>query len=364
MTGRPRSHFGRFRPRRRTAALLVASGILLLLVGGPFASTLGRVVHVLPRVGFAHPLASNNSSFAQKNFSINATDFPSYAPNQLSVAPNTNITFIVHNSGIYNHTFTLSRQPSQPGFPSPDPRSTPTQVYQYFNRFGSFVNLSLAPNATAYANLTISSALAGTSLEFVSVIPYQFQAGMAGFLNVTRPLGPGVQVSDNASDSLAFVPQILAVNTSSYPVTIDVAVYDLGGALSHTWTLSPVPNATLFPKNFTQFFSAHPPLANVAVQPTPGVAQWGNFSVAVPGIYEYICTIQGHFNPPSGNMFGYLYVGIPPPAPNATPVESTAIVQASILVGGGALLGFGLLLALVGAFTGRFPKPPPPSPGH
>lgn len=366
MTGRPTLGSRRPGPLRVTAAVLIGTGLLLLAAAGPLAHPLGRFVHSAPRVEYAHARSVGpgpSVNFTHVNLTINATDYPSFDPNLLTVDPNTNITFIVHNVGpYYNHTFTLARQPSLPGAPVPDPRESPTQIYQYFNRYGSYVNLSVAPNATAEANFTVTAALAGASFEFLSLVPYQFQAGMFGFLNVTQPLGPGVNLTINATQSLNFVPNLLGVSTPAYPVTVDVAVYDIG-VLPHTWTLAPQSNVTLLPSNFTSYFQAHPPLADVSVQ-SAGVAYWGNFSVGAPGIYEFICKIPGHFNPPSGNMYGFLYVGIPVPENVTPPPPSTAIVQGGVLVGGGALLGFGILLAVIASFGGRFPKTAGAKPGH
>jgi hypothetical protein len=61
-------------------------------------------------------------------------------------------------------------------------------------------------------------------------------------------------------------------------------------------------------------------------------------------------------------MNGFLYVGVPLPAPVLPP--STAIVSVWVLYSGGGLLGLGGLLAGAGLLVGRFPRSPPPSGGH
>jgi hypothetical protein len=86
---------------------------------------------------------------------------------------------------------------------------------------------------------------------------------------------------------------------------------------------------------------------------------WGNFTVKAACVYQYICTISGHF---ANGMTGDLYVGVPPPPP--VPAPSTAIVDTWVLVGSGVLLGIGVLVAVVAAYVGRFPKAPGASEKH
>ena len=55
-------------------------------------------------------------------------------------------------------------------------------------------------------------------------------------------------------------------------------------------------------------------------------------------------------------------MGVAPPAVAAPP--STAIVDAWVLGGSAALLGIGVLLAVVATYTGRFPRRPGSHKGH
>ncbi|MCI4360771.1 MAG: hypothetical protein L3J91_03635, partial [Thermoplasmata archaeon] len=235
---------------------------------------------------------------------------------------------------------------------------TPTQVNAFFRANLSIANVSVPPQSTVFTNVSLpSSATTGSSYEIVSVIPYQFQAGMHGFLNVTGgALGPGVVLNIQATDAFRFVPDTLAVNASSYPVTVDVDASNVG-VLPHTWTLAAQPNYSLSSSNYSSYFQAHPPLGRAVLQ-NGGSSNWTNFSVPGPGIYEFICEITGHF---LNGMDGFLYVGVAPPA-NVTP-PSTAIVQEGILIGAASLLGIGALFAVAAAYTGRFPRAPP-GPSH
>jgi len=115
---------------------------------------------------------------------------------------------------------------------------------------------------------------------------------------------------------------------------------------------------TLLATNFTDYFTAHAPLVNVNVPAIPGGTVWANFTITAPGVYQYICEISGHF---AAGMYGFLYVGVPVPAPPAAP--SAAIVDSWVLVGSAVLLGIGAVFAGVAALAGRFPPHTPP-PGH
>jgi hypothetical protein len=80
---------------------------------------------------------------------------------------------------------------------------------------------------------------------------------------------------------------------------------------------------------------------------------WANFTVPGPGVYQYICTVSGHF---ANGMTGFLYVGVVPP-PQAAP-PSTAIVESWVLVGSGMLLAVGIVVAVATMFVGRIPTAP------
>jgi uncharacterized cupredoxin-like copper-binding protein len=340
------------RSLRRGAQACVIVGSLLLLAALPF--TTAHPTTVVHRASSGGGPGGGSGHTVMVN--LTATDNPSFTPNGISTPSGTLVELLISNTGSLAHTFTLSKVPNK----RLAQNLTPGELNAFFNANGSLLNVSLAPHSVTGANVSIPDTAGGNSYEFVSVLPYQFQAGMLGFLNVTAgPSGPPVVLNVNALGAQTlWDPSILAVNASSYPVAVTVQVTNLGSA-THTWWLSPFPNYNLSYGNFTQFFQAHAPLAAVNLAGSPGGTVDANFTVGQPGVYEYICTVPGHF---ANGMFGFLYIGVPPPAPATSP--GTAIVQAGILVGGAALLGIGVLLALVASFTGRFPRQPPSEGSH
>ncbi len=333
---------------------MFAVGIVLLLVGIGLDRPPIPIEHARA-IGFGTALATGNTS---ENATLNLTDAPSYTPNNLSVPAGTVLHLTLVNVGNYSHGFTIANQTG-----SVLNRSwSPAALDHYFAVNGTFAsaNVTVGAGDTDQLNVSVPASAAGNSYEFTSLVPYQFQAGMLGYFNVTGPpTGPGAMLAVATSGSqLLFVPAVLAVNTSSYPVTVDVAVSNMGSN-AHTFWLEAQPNNTLNSANFSTYFSAHPPLAAVNVPTSPGVVKWANFSVKAPGIYQYICTIPGHF---ADGMTGYLYVGVPPPAPTVPP--STAIVSEWILWTGAAVLALTTLLAAAALLVGRFPRAPPPAGGH
>ncbi len=289
------------------------------------------------------------------NLTLNLTDAPAFDPGVLLVPVSTELHLTLQNLGDYNHSFTLLNRPNF----RLNSSWSPAELDAYFHANGSQANVTVAPGGSALLNLSFQAEQAGFSFEFVSVVPYQFEAGMSGFLNVTGPpSGPGVvaNVSTSAS-ALAFVPDEVAINASSYPVTVDIAVSNLGSNV-HTFWLEGQPNETLLSSNFTTYFQQHPPLASLDVPTTPGTIAWANVSFPAAGVYQYICTVPGHF---AAGMTGYFYVGVPAPAVPIPP--STAIVSVWVLWGGAAALVVGSLLAAVALIVGRFPRGPAP-PAH
>jgi len=333
------------------ARILSVTGIVVLLLGVSYA---GIGAPRAPRiVTFSSGLPPGGGS-ASVNLTVNLTDSPSFEPSSLKAPPNAVLHLHLKNTGVLNHTFTIS---TKANFVVPT-NWTPTQLDAFFTTNGSIVNISVPAGSTIFTNVSLPGyAVTGESFEIVSVLPYQFQAGMRGFLNVSvGTLGPGVVLDVQATDTFRFVPDALAVNATSYPVTVDVDATNIG-VLPHTWTLVAQPNYTLLASNYSTYLQAHPPLGRASLA-NGGESNWTNFSVAAPGVYEFICEITGHF---LNGMFGFLYVGVAPPA-NATP-PSTAIVQVGILVGAASLLGIGAIFALAASYTGRFPRTPP-SGGH
>jgi uncharacterized cupredoxin-like copper-binding protein len=326
-------------PLRRALPWLLAA-LLVATVGLPSAAAVARLPS-FPMIGYAHPETANSSA------TVNMTDAPAFTPRSLVAPAGTNLSIHLVNQGDFNHTFTLSKVPNVVLSSS----WTPTELYSFFDKNGSLANVSVGPGGSAWANVTFNSSVGGDSFEFVSVVPYQFQAGMWGFVNLTVT-GPGLLLSENTTDGYAFVPDVLSASPVHYPVKLDVLVTNTG-SLDHTFTLSPLSNYTISPANFTQFFATNAPIVSVPINSGAGTTAWANFTVRGPGIYQYICEIDSHF---ANGMTGLLYVGIPPPP--APPPLSTALVDSWVLVGSAVLVGVGVLIAAIASYSGRFPSPP------
>ena len=342
----PSDRATRRRAYSAVARLSAAGGILLLLLGT--ALTAGGA----PPVGSAHPASVGpppGGGGTIVNLTVNLTDAPAFDPSTLEVPASAGVSLELANHGAFDHSFTLSTVSGHVLSPSLSPQA----LGAFFAANGSVANVTVAPGATAFVNFSLpTGASAGSSYEFVSVVPFQFQAGMRGFLNVTgAPSGPGLVFEEKATDQFQFLPAALGANPSAFPATIDVQVTNAGSA-AHTWTIAAQPNVTLGFGNYSKYFADHPPAASVAFT-AGGQTEWANFTVLKPGVYEYICTISGHF---ANGMYGFLYVGVPVPG-NVTP-PSTEIVQEGVLLGAGSLLGIGGLFALAGSFSGRFPRRP------
>ena len=324
------------RPLRRALPWFVGA-LLLASIGFPSVAALS-LVPTAPEVGFAHPLAS------VQNISVNLTDQPSFSPSFLTVPAGSNISLHLVNVGQFVHTFTLSKTPNARLSPS----LTPAGVDAFFAQNGTLANVSLAPGGAGWANLTFNASEGFDSFEFASVVPYQFQAGMWGLLNLSST-APGLELSENTTNSPAFLPNVLSASPPRYPIVIAVLVTNEGG-LGHSFTLVPQSNVSITPQNYSDYFKDHTPLVNQNVPALPGGSAWANFTIPAPGIYEYICEVSGHFG---AGMFGFLYVGVPVPPP--PPAPSTAIVEGWVLTGSAILLGVGVVLTAVAALAGRFP---------
>jgi uncharacterized cupredoxin-like copper-binding protein len=332
------------RPLRALPWLL--AGLVLLGAGLPSVAAASQWVVIASPVGYAHSLT--NTSLV-----VNMTDAPAFVPRTLSAPAGSNVSIHLVNTGAYAHTFTLANHSRAVLNTS----WSPSQLYAYFSSNGSFANVSVAAHGQGWANFTLNASTSGDSFEFVSVVPYQFQAGMWGYLNITVS-GPPLLLSDSTYDALTFVPAALAASPTSYPVNLRVIVTNQGFDV-HTFTLSGLSNVTLSPANFTQFFAQHAPIANVTVPSGGGSNVTANVVVQAPGVYEYICVESGHF---AAGMFGFLYVGVPvPPTP---PAPSTAIVETWVLIGSAILAGIGGTIALATSLAGRLPRAPGQHGGH
>lgn len=327
---------------RRALPWLVA-GLLLLALGLPAAAAVGSLP-AAPAIGYGHPESGNTSAL------VNMTDTPRFLPSSLAANASATLSVRLHNVGTYAHTFTLSKVPNLVLNRS----WTPIELDGFFNANGSLANVSVSPGGFAWANVTFNASTGADSFEFVSVVPYQFQAGMWGFVNVTAT-GPGLMLTENTTDSLSFVPNVLSVSTSHFPQILDVLVTNTG-SFGHTFTVSPLANYTLSVGNYTQTLTTNAPLINAPVPSGAGASVWANFTVRGSGIYQYICTVTGHF---ANGMYGFLYVDVTPPAPPVVP--STAIVDSWVLIGSAVLLGAGVLIGVLASLAGRLPPRGPPS---
>jgi len=344
-----RSSSGRSSRQALWPAAWLVAGLVLATLAAPAGAAAAHVLRFEPGIGYAHAETTNVS------YSVNLTDAPAFAPRYLSVVAGGNISIHFHNVGSYSHSFTVSSLANA----TLNSSWTPTQLDANFTAHAPLANTTFAAGASGWVNLTFTAREATDSFEFASIVPYQFQAGMWGWLNVTSNTAPLLLVENttNGGGSVAFVPNVLAVSTTSYPVTLDVRVTNQG-SFGHTFTVSRQSNVTV-PQAFGAYFATYPPLVNANVNASLGYVAWANFSVPAPGKYMYICEVSGHY---ASGMYGFLYVGVaPPPVP---PAPSTAIVETWILVGSAVLLGIGGLLALTAAFSGRFPRQPGTHGGH
>jgi len=334
------------RPRTLRRALpWFVGAVLLLSVGLPSAAAIATAP-MAPEVGYAHPLAT------VENVTVNLTDRPSFSPQFVTVPAGTSVALHLVNTGLLNHTFTLAKRPNV-RIPS---GLTPSQLDSFFAENGTLANVSLAPGADGWANLTFNSSEGFDSFEFASVVPYQFQAGMWGLLNLSST-APGLELSESTTNTPGFLPDVLGASPAHYPIVIAVLVTNQG-SLGHTFTLAPQSNVSLSPTNYSDYFSDHAPLVNANVPALTGGTAWANFTISAPGVYEYICEISGHF---AAGMYGFLYVGVPVPTP--PPPPSTAIVDGWVLAGSAILVGIGVLFVGVASLAGRFPPRTSP-PGH
>lgn len=341
------------RPRtlRRGAVASLVAAVVVLAIGLPLAAPLAHAAEAGQALG--QPSVSPALSDPHVNVTINTTDVPAFVPNSIHVTSGENLTIKLVNTGTYAHTFTLSPNGTEV-FPL---NWTPAELQAYFSAHKPLLNVSMPANSTSFANLSINSSMAGGHFEFVSTIPYQFQAGLYGFLNVSVPVSERLTFYVNASDTYRFLPGALnASSVTKFPVAITV-FFGTVGVLAHTFTVSPLPNYNLSSSNYTTFLTQHPPLVSIPVPSSAGTYNNGTFEVSAPGYYEYICTITGHF---ASGMDGFLYVGVAFPHITVS-VVSTAIVDWEVLLGGGALIALGVVLAAAAAITGRFPPPKPPA---
>lgn len=340
----------RVRPWRLAAPWVIA-GLLLASAGVASFTLAPGTFRVGPSVGVAHVVPSPTNNV---NVTVNMTDAPAFVPAKIASSAGSTVTFHLANVGNFNHSFTLARQANvtlSPGW-------SPGQLESYFARNGSLANTTLTGGQSANVSVSFTGPYSAGQFEFVSVVPYQFQAGMYGFVTVSPTPGGNATTSDNTTDTLSFVPSSIFVGTTSemhFPIFVHVQVLNLG-SLVHTFTLAPQSNVTVTVANYTAYFAAHAPLTNVTVP--SGGSIWANFTMNGPGVYMYICEEPGHF---ASGMLGFLYVNVPVPA-SAAP--STAVVLIWVLGAAGVVVAVGLILTIIASYTGRFPPKPKGPEGH
>jgi uncharacterized cupredoxin-like copper-binding protein len=339
-------------PRRRLlrggAGFAIAATALLLL-GIPLVAPIAHAESAARSLEYGHPV---HPAATRVNFTVNATDAPAFLPATLRGAQaGDNVSIRVQNLGSYPHTFTLSKVPNF----LLNRNWTPGQLDAWFRANGSFANVSVNPGAVGWANFSVPVNATGASFEFASVVPYQFQAGMQGFLAISAG-GPSVVLDLKATSQFQFLPGVLVANATKFPVVLEIKVSVVGQG-SHTFTLSAIPGVFVTSSNYTAYFNQHAPLVNLQL-PQSGTIYNSTFLVPSAGAYEFICTVPGHF---LAGMNGTLWVGVQPPSPPA--MLSTALVQTGVLVGAGVLMIFAVMLAVASQYVGRFPRTVAP-PGH
>ncbi len=316
-------------------------------------------------IGYAR-FIPGSSPAAQVNQTVNVTD-NGYEPSALNVSLNTTLSLHLVNVGTVTHTFTVDATPNQV-IPA---NITPAKLLALFAPANaSLVNLTLAPGQAGYWNHTFRTLTdpAGDSYEFLSLASggYQFKAGLFGFLTVgAGVVGPHQVVFLNATGSITFVPSIL-IAAPGLPIVFEVGIQ---GALSHTFTLDSIPNDTGLSNSFSNaqllaYFVSNPPLVDDPLTPNaPPVVTAPITMPASHGIYEYVCTVPGHFP----GMQGRVYVGVTPQPPNAVPVVGQ-VVQVGLFVVAAVVLagaGFLVLMGMSESSTSRRKRgsPPPDGPG-
>src|SRR5579875_1353547 len=115
------------------------------------------------------------------------------------------------------------------------------------------------------------------------------------------------------------------------------------------------PVGTYFPPPGTLTASGKAPtLCNIQMT-TSGKSYICTFTLPANehGIFEFVCTVVGHFP----HMKGYLYVGAQPVPPSVIPSE-TNVVQLGIIAVAVILVGLAAFLVMMGMSEKAVPAPP------
>jgi plastocyanin len=138
------------------------------------------------------------------------------------------------------------------------------------------------------------------ALLLLALVP---AAGAASPSGGTSPSAAAsvVFVNVSATAQLGFTPVQFTVPAGA---SVHLTVTQLAN-FPHTFTLSPVANATI-PSGDTSaqlnaYFQAHPPIVNVSMGSTPNVPYPVTFTAPPPGTYEFVCLL--HF---SNGMVGQM----------------------------------------------------------
>lgn len=327
----------------RVAAPWIVAGLIVLAAAVVVPVAVPVYIGASAPVGLARvtPVAT-----PPQTVGVNLTDAPSFAPSRLSVNSGSNVTFTLTNVGNLSHSFTLARQANV----TLNTSWTPQLLDQYFATNGSFINTTLAGGQSENVSLFVPTTTTPLTFEYVSVIAYQFQAGMRGTLSVVPTIGGNATLEDNTTDALSYIPNALEINTSGshFPINVSMTLINLG-ALAHTFTLVAQPGVNLTPTNFSAYFTAHPPAANIQLN---GGQASGYFLISQSGVFQYFCEEPGHFQ---NGMFGFLYVDVPVPSSAGA---STTIVYVWVLAIAGGLIAVGVILSFIVSYSGRFPRRP------
>jgi plastocyanin len=135
------------------------------------------------------------------------------------------------------------------------------------------------------------------------VVPYGGidSVGAVPALTDASGAGANVTIDVSATSQLSFVPNSFSVAPGE---TVHLVVTQLAD-FNHTFTLSPIANATVPATDsagqVALYFNAHAPLVNLSLGDVSGARFYANFSApAQLGSYEYLCLI--HFPAMTGTM--------------------------------------------------------------
>jgi plastocyanin len=153
-----------------------------------------------------------------------------------------------------------------------------------------------------------------------------------------------VSVTVTVSNVFKFSPDNFEVMPGDQ-VTLNLEQLD---GEQHTFALSSATNFSFTSANGSNdiltFFHAHPPLAYAQFNMSAGEIQTRSFVAPKLGVYEFVCTLSGHY---AAGMFGLMGSGVTvgsPPGP--------AVPTGLYLIAGG-IVGLVVLAIVLGFVVGR-----------